>query len=278
VPFRSTFGWYELHPDVSLNFQLNRWAAYGGPRWGRRREAGDRAVNDYDPWRDTFVMLGERAASEGRMLDAALHFRSAEFFMLPTDPRKEPLRQRLLPIAPRSGRSTASARRGSQVLTGLRLPAWLIPAENARGTLVIFGGFDSYRKSSSRSLQHYATRAGTSWPSRDRGTDRCSKSNHAPLISDWHRPVAAAVLDTFGLNDVTLIGVSLGGCLAIRAAAFEPRVRRVIAFDVPQRFLRHYDGKAARLESEAIDRAACGRRRAACRPDNAHRRAAQSAR
>jgi hypothetical protein len=31
-------GWYELHPDVSLNFQLNRWAAYGGPRfWFRRR-------------------------------------------------------------------------------------------------------------------------------------------------------------------------------------------------------------------------------------------------
>ena len=31
---------------------------------------------------------------------------------------------------------------------------------------------------------------------------------------------------------MTLVGISLGGCLAIRAAAFEPRVRRVVAFDV----------------------------------------------
>ncbi len=23
----------DLHPDVSMNFQLNRWTAYGGPRW-----------------------------------------------------------------------------------------------------------------------------------------------------------------------------------------------------------------------------------------------------
>jgi pimeloyl-ACP methyl ester carboxylesterase len=33
------------------------------------------------------------------------------------------------------------------------------------------------------------------------------------------------VLDAFNLDDVTLVGISLGGCLAIRATAFEPRVR-----------------------------------------------------
>jgi pimeloyl-ACP methyl ester carboxylesterase len=56
------------------------------------------------------------------------------------------------------------------------------------------------------------------------------------MISDWHRPVAA-VLDAFALEDVTLVGISLGGCLAIRAAAFEPRVKRVIAFDVLTDFM-----------------------------------------
>jgi pimeloyl-ACP methyl ester carboxylesterase len=57
------------------------------------------------------------------------------------------------------------------------------------------------------------------------------EEQRAALTPDWHRPVAA-VLDEFGLDDVTLVGISLGGCLAIRAAAFEPRIRRVVAFDV----------------------------------------------
>ncbi len=39
------------------------------------------------------------------------------------------------------------------------------------------------------------------------------------------------------LDLVTLIGISLGGCLAVRAAAGEPRVVRVIAGDVLTDFL-----------------------------------------
>jgi pimeloyl-ACP methyl ester carboxylesterase len=52
-----------------------------------------------------------------------------------------------------------------------------------------------------------------------------------PFTPAWERPVAA-VLDHFELDDVTLLGISLGGTLAPRAAAFLPRIRRVIAFDV----------------------------------------------
>jgi pimeloyl-ACP methyl ester carboxylesterase len=51
------------------------------------------------------------------------------------------------------------------------------------------------------------------------------------MTPDWHLPVAA-VFDYFGLSDVTLMGFSLGGCLVLRAAAREPRISRVIAFDI----------------------------------------------
>ena len=55
-----------------------------------------------------------------------------------------------------------------------------------------------------------------------------------PLDYHWEKPVGS-VLDHFGLEDVTLIGLSMGGYFALRAAAFEPRVKRVItsghAFD-----------------------------------------------
>ena len=51
------------------------------------------------------------------------------------------------------------------------------------------------------------------------------------MSPEWQKPVKA-VLDFFGLDAVTLMGFSLGGGLVVRAAAFEPRVRRVIAYDI----------------------------------------------
>ncbi|MEZ4981572.1 MAG: alpha/beta hydrolase [Saprospiraceae bacterium] len=39
-----------------------------------------------------------------------------------------------------------------------------------------------------------------------------------------------AVLDHFQINRCTVLGVSMGGYWAIRAAAFEKRITRVIAF------------------------------------------------
>ena len=44
----------------------------------------------------------------------------------------------------------------------------------------------------------------------------------------WEKPVGA-VLDHLSEEDVTLIGLSMGGYFALRAAAFEKRVQRVIA-------------------------------------------------
>jgi hypothetical protein len=41
-------GWYELHPDVSLNFQLNRWAATGGPEWIADVRPEFASLRDYD--------------------------------------------------------------------------------------------------------------------------------------------------------------------------------------------------------------------------------------
>jgi pimeloyl-ACP methyl ester carboxylesterase len=57
-----------------------------------------------------------------------------------------------------------------------------------------------------------------------------------PLTRDWQLPIGA-VLDHFGLEQVTLLGISLGGGLAIRAAAGEPRIARVICDDILTDFL-----------------------------------------
>ncbi|MEN6639798.1 alpha/beta fold hydrolase [Gardnerella swidsinskii] len=52
----------------------------------------------------------------------------------------------------------------------------------------------------------------------------------------WERPVKA-ILDFFHLNDVIIIGVSLGAMLALRAAALDKRITRVVSWSVFPDFL-----------------------------------------
>ena len=66
-------GWLDLHPDASMNFQLNRWLAYGGESWLADVRPVLANLQGFDAWRDNFVVLGERAESDGRILQAALH-------------------------------------------------------------------------------------------------------------------------------------------------------------------------------------------------------------
>lgn len=50
-----------------------------------------------------------------------------------------------------------------------------------------------------------------------------------PFTHEWEKP-AKAVLDHLELEEVDWVGASCGGYLALRAAAFEPRIKHVIAF------------------------------------------------
>jgi alpha-beta hydrolase superfamily lysophospholipase len=100
----------------------------------------------------------------------------------------------------------------------------------SRGAIVLFGGFDSYVEELFPMVSEFARRGHDVVAFDGPGQGGMLEDQHVPMTADWHRPVTA-VLTALGLDDVTLIGVSLGGCLVIRAAAFEPRVTRVIAFD-----------------------------------------------
>ncbi|WP_433205383.1 alpha/beta fold hydrolase [Dactylosporangium sp. CS-047395] len=95
---------------------------------------------------------------------------------------------------------------------------------------MIFGGYDSY----------IAEWMPAAIALRDAGLDTVIfdgpgqgmvLDDGVPMTPDWHLPVGA-VLDHFELDGVTLMGFSLGGCLVVRTAAREPRVSRVIAWDV----------------------------------------------
>ena len=100
IRLRFPVGYHDLHDGVSLNFQRN-----GGFNWvgdetmlSEMRSIAPR-IRTYADWRPEFLALAQAALSREETLKAAYYFRSAEFFMLPSDPDKRPARQRFVELA-----------------------------------------------------------------------------------------------------------------------------------------------------------------------------------
>jgi pimeloyl-ACP methyl ester carboxylesterase len=229
-------GVYDLHEDVSFDFQLNRLVGLGGGLLEDVREVAPR-IRDLDDWKREFLALADRALSEDRIQHAAAYLRAAEFFMAASDPDKAEAYERQAKLFREiysDDFSTGRARVEEVPYEGRHLRAWRLTVPEGlkdKGTIVIHGGFDSYGEELYplvRAISNAGYDAvlfegpGQGWVIRRQGI---------PFTTEWERPVAA-VFDHFALTDVTLVGLSLGGYLAPRAAVFERRIQRVVAFGV----------------------------------------------
>ncbi len=118
--------------------------------------------------------------------------------------------------------------------------------EHSAEPLLLFGGFDGFMEEM----------AGWSRALGDCGRDvvifdgpgqgmALMRGLVMPLA--WERPVGA-VLDALGIERCAAMGMSLGGLLVMRAAAFEPRITRAVAMDV---FYRMFDALEIRLSRPA---------------------------
>jgi pimeloyl-ACP methyl ester carboxylesterase len=164
------------------------------------------------------------------VLKGAYYLRLAEFFLLFSDPRKLPTRQRFVDLLVDHLQIAPSARSRIRFQTGW-LPAYRLTPIKPKGTLVVFGGFDSYIEEWLPAALFFRNAGYDTILFEGPGQGAALELAHLPMSPEWERPVRA-VLDFFRLDAITLMGFSLGGGLVIRAAAFEPRVRRVIAYDI----------------------------------------------
>jgi pimeloyl-ACP methyl ester carboxylesterase len=227
-------GYHDLHPDVSINFQLNRFYGWAGDdsMLTEMREAavGMSGVDDYPAFTKTFLELGDKALARHETLKGAYYLRLAEFFLPNGDPRKLPTRQRFVDIALDHFQIPSSAYSRIPFETGW-LPAYRFTPMQPKGTLVVFGGFDSYIEEWLPAALFFRNAGYDTIMFEGPGQGAALELAHLTMSPVWQKPVKA-VLDFFRLDAVTLVGFSLGGGLVIRAAAFEPRVLRVIAYDI----------------------------------------------
>lgn len=240
APMAFPIGYHSLHPDASMNFQMNRWfGGVGEPDMLEEMRMAAPRIATYADWKREFVALAERASQQGRVLRAGFYWRSAEFFLRPDDPERKSAREKFLG-AVRSVYGLELGERHAVPYADGRirgfLPAYRFKPPRAKCTIVFFGGFDSYIEEFTSAFV-YLRDAGYDVIAFE-GPGQGGALNEAglPMTAEWHKPVSA-VLDYFEVEGVTLVGLSLGGCLALRAAASEPRVERVVAYDVLTNFL-----------------------------------------
>ena len=225
--FTFPVGYPQFHRDQLFNFQLNRLYSLGYARLEDLQEAG-RRIETFAQWKAETLRLAAGALAEERLMNAAFYYRAAEFYTFPDDPDKLMLYDRFSELFYR-----AFAKHGIERIRvpygDAFLPAIIVgPAEAPEGTIVLHGGYDSFVEEFYSMMHHFALRGcrvvGFDGP----GQGAARRRADLPLDYRWEKPVGA-VLDHLGLDDVTLIGLSMGGYFALRAAAFEPRVKRVIA-------------------------------------------------
>lgn len=227
---RFPVGYYPLHSNVSLNFQMNRFWNWVGDKQmlSELQEAGKQIVN-YDDWARIMFDLRDKSLSAGRRLPAAYYAKMAIFFLDPSDTQVEPAFKFFSETV--LAENGVTAENTHQVpYQNKQMTAYRFTPKEPRGSIVVFGGYDSY-------IIEWLPMA---LALRDAGMDTVifdgpgqgtASDAGMPMTPDWHLPVSA-ILDHFGLTDSTLMGFSLGGCLVLRAAAFESRISRAIAMDI----------------------------------------------
>ncbi|HUV80825.1 MAG TPA: hypothetical protein VMW40_08430 [Candidatus Bathyarchaeia archaeon] len=149
--FTFPVGYHEFHEMKFINFQLNRWYAYGYTRLDDIQKAAANIKKLGDPKR-AFEKLAEEAVAEQRLKNAAFYYRAAEFFVPPSDPDKKVLYGKFIDLFYTAFQEDNIERFTVPYETGF-LPGFRLAAPSAdkdkaknknKGAILIHGGFDSF--------------------------------------------------------------------------------------------------------------------------------------
>jgi len=223
----------DLHKDYHVNFQLNRFLAYvGEDELPKFREVGKK-VSNFEEWKQSFINLAEESQEKGDKIRAGYYYRAAEFFMWRDDSNKKPTRDKFLKLV-REGYNINKeyhlVPHEEDRMKGY-LPAYYFDHPNPKDTIVIMGGGDSYVEEWLPFFLSIKNQGYRMVIFEAPGQGGALEEYNLPMTHNYHK-AAKSILDYFNLDEVCFWGISGGGMAALRVAAFEKRVQRVVCHDV----------------------------------------------
>ncbi len=227
IKFKFPVGYEKFNRKQLFNFQLNRPYSFGYARYGDLKEVGSR-INSFKGWKREMLKLAEKAVSEERFMNATFYYRAAEFYTKSNDPEKNLLYNKFIELFYKTFKNEGIERHQVPYENAFLYALRLSPSNQNKGTIIIHGGFDSFIEEFYSMMKYFSNRGYEVIGFEGPGQGATLRKYGIPITIEWEKPMKA-ILDYFHLEDVTLIGISMGGWLCLRASAFEDRIKRVIA-------------------------------------------------
>ncbi|MBQ5311479.1 MAG: hypothetical protein ILP19_05505 [Oscillospiraceae bacterium] len=229
-------GYHNFHEDPRLNANLNMMYSMGVFRRDELEDIGKR-VHSFEEWITEFTRLGKGYEEAQDHLRAAFAYYNAMFFTSGSVVSSGGmLSKRELYEKSRSMfdmyYSADEDLRYEHIPFGANyLPVYCSTGEAPRGTIVFFGGYDSIIQEFLGLCKYFRSLGYDIYFFEGPGQGEVFMREGLKMTHEWEH-CTGAVLDHFGLSDVTVIGISLGGYLASRAAAYDKRISRVVMCDL----------------------------------------------
>ena len=235
-PVRLKKGIYKLNTERNFDYQLNRVINWDGGRIEDVKPIADRIRTSSD-WKRELIALGDTAMEEGRTENAIAYYRMSEFFMYDGDPDKKAYYEKATKLfyeyyADYFEGDDPRIEKLNVPYENVKLPVMhVVPNGMSKGTILLHGGNDSYFEEFLFTVLYLQEQGFEVYMCEGPGQGGVMRLQGMHFTHEWEKPVKA-VLDYFGLSDVTIIGISLGGYLAPRAAAFDKRITKAVAWSV----------------------------------------------
>lgn len=221
-------GYHKFNKDKFLNYQLNRWYSLGYARLEDIEQVG-KNIKSFDDYVEGFLALSDKAKVEGRLKNAATYLRASEFLISPADSRKIPVYKEFLDLFDLAFKEENFERHqipyNGSFLSAIKIPS---KTKETKGTIIGIPGFDAFIEEFYSIWNYFALNGYDFIAFEGPGQGGSRRIYHQYFDHDYEKPTKA-VLDHFKLNNVTALGVSMGGYWMLRAAAYEKRITKVIA-------------------------------------------------